>query len=82
MYSKIAVLTGNLVLNAMGGDGVRSLLVLVDEKNGLMNVSGNAFYGGYRIIPVPPLAAGSGAPPPGTENGDWWALNSRKFTGL
>jgi hypothetical protein len=81
VYSKIAVVTGNLVLNAMGGDGIRSLLVLVDEKNGLMDVSGNAFYGGYVINPPPP-GAGSGAPQPGTENGDWWALNSRKFSGL
>jgi hypothetical protein len=52
-----------------------------DDKNGLMNVSGNAFYGGYVINPPPP-GAGSGAPQPGTENGDWWALNSRKFSGL
>jgi hypothetical protein len=42
-----------------------------------MNVSGNAFFGGYTINPAPP-AAGSGAPPAGTGTGDWQVLNSRK----
>jgi len=52
---------------------------MAPDKNALMNVSGNAFWGGYSINPPQPTASGSGAPVPGGERGDWFALNSRRF---
>ncbi len=67
---RTAIVTGNLISNPGGGKNVTSLFIQAVEQSGLMNVSGNAFWGDYSINPSPATA--------GSTAGNWNVLNSVK----
>jgi hypothetical protein len=79
-HQSLIVVTANFVLNSSSERGVpNSLLVQgnIDERNGLMNVSGNALQAAAIISPAPRTAGV--IPPPMPDNktaGDWSIVNS------